>query len=812
MPAESAFVENSFIKKNRIEQRAYQVNLAESVLKGGNSLVVAPTALGKTIVAVLVAAAVLEREKGKKILFLAPTKPLCQQHQNTMQGLMQLEKEQIILLTGSIAVKKRAKQWEQALIVTATPQTIENDVRNARISLQNVSLIIFDEAHRAVGDYAYVYIAKKFTQQNQKALLLGLTASPGAEQEHINEVCGSLFIKNIEIKSLGDEDVKPYTHEIKIEWRTVELPIQFKEIKGMLQQFMQKQIAVLNKFGLSRAKSPAGFNQKRLLEMQEKIRQGIKRYGFRQPSLFSAATAIAALMKANHAAMLLETQGIAALNSFLERTVEKSNEPKASRALRQFLASTEIRQAMDLTKQLNEKGIRHPKQHVLEELLKQQFELFPESRVIVFNHYRDSIKRLAEELNKVPGIRAERFVGQATKGKDIGMSQKDQAEKIAMLRSGEINCIVASSVAEEGLDIPAVDLVIFYEPVPSEIRYIQRRGRTGRLAAGRAIILMAKGTRDEAFYWVSIKKEKRMHHILRRMKAEKAGAVAEKESLAFAENEIEEEKAGAAEEKSLAFAEEEKAEHAAEKKTKAQKHAAAAGKKEKQTTLHSFVDCPAQDSKIVVFADTREKDSPVIQLLQELNCQVLFKQLEVGDYIPAKDIAIERKTVSDFLSSIVDGRLPKQLMSLTESYERPIVLVEGDVNELFESRNIHRNAVIGMLTSIALNYRVPLLFTDSARETAQYIYVIAKREQLGKGADLRLRIGRKGLTLAEQQRFVVESLPLIGPMTAKNLLQHFGSIKAIFNAEEKELQQVDNLGKEKAKRVKRLLEANWGEK
>ncbi len=818
MASENAFVENPFIKKNRIEQRAYQVNLAESVLKGGNSLVVAPTALGKTIVAVLVAAAVLEREKEKKILFLAPTKPLCQQHQKTMQELMQLEKEQIILLTGSIAAKKRAKQWEQALIVTATPQTIENDVRNARISLQNVSLIIFDEAHRAVGDYAYVYIAKKFTQQNQKALILGLTASPGAEQEHINEVCGSLFIKNIEIKSLGDEDVKPYTHEIKIEWRTVELPMQFREIKSLLQQFMQKQIAVLNKFGLSRAKSPSGFNQRRLLEMQEKIRQGIKRYGFRQPSLFSAATAIAALMKANHAALLLETQGIAALNSFLERTVEKSNEPKASRALRQFLASAEIKQAIDLTKQLNEKGVRHPKQHILEEILKQQFELFPESRVIVFNHYRDSIKRLAEELNKVPGIRAERFVGQATKGKDIGMSQKDQAEKISKLRSGEINCIVASSVAEEGLDIPSVDLVIFFEPVPSEIRYIQRRGRTGRLAAGRAIILMAKGTRDEAFYWVSIKKEKRMHRILHRMKAEKAGA---------AEKEIKEGKAGDAEKESLAFAEneieEEKAEHpAAEKHGKKQaegvavekekqKHAAATGKKEKQTTLHSFVDCAAADSKIVVFADTREKDSPVIQMLQELDCSVLFKQLEVGDYIPAKDIAIERKTVSDFLSSIVDGRLPKQLMSLTESYERPIVLVEGDVNELFESRNIHRNAVIGMLTSIALNYRVPLLFTDSARETAQYIYVIAKREQLGKGADLRLRIGRKGLTLQEQQRFVVESLPLIGPMTAKNLLQHFGSIKAIFNAEEKELQQVDNLGKEKAKRVKRLLEAKWGE-
>ncbi len=809
MQEKQGFVQHSLIKAKKIEARAYQVRLANNVIASGNSLVVAPTALGKTMVAVLVAADSLEKEKEGKILFLAPTKPLCQQHQKTMQGLMKLPREKIPLLTGSVAMKKRKLQWEQAAIVVATPQTIENDLRKRRISLNSVSLVIFDEAHRAVGDYAYVFIARKYVQQNPEGLILGLTASPGGREQHIKEVCSSLFIKNIEIKSLADEDVKPYSHEIKLEWRVVELPGQFREIMQLLERFMQKQIAVLNRFGFSRARSTAGFGKKRLLEMQERIRREIQRKGARQPSLFAAATAVAALLKASHAHMLLETQGTNSLHGYFERAKEKQGK-EGSRALRQFLASPDVQQAMQLAEGLREKQVNHPKLALLQEILQKQFEIFPESRCIVFNHYRDSIKQLVQQLNSVGGIRAERFVGQAAKGKEKGMSQKEQAEKIKELKAGKINCLVASSVAEEGLDIPSVDLVVFYEPVPSEIRYIQRRGRTGRLAAGRAIILMAKGTRDEAFYWVSVRKEQKMHRTLRKMQREKAEAIgtgAEGKAGARLKG-----KAVGAEWKASGMrlkghlVEAELKAHGTRLKGKA----AGTRKGEKQTTLHSFSN-PGND-EIVVYADAREQDAGVVQLLQELGCQVVVKQLGVGDYIAGKDTAVERKTVQDFLSSIVDGRLPQQLMALAESYERPIVLVEGDIDELFTSRNIHRNAVIGMLTSIALNYRIPLLFTDSVRETAQYIFVIAKREQLGKGSDVRLRVGRKGMTLQQQQQFIVESLPLIGPQMAKKLLGHFGSVQAIVNADERQLQQVDNLGKEKARKIKRVLLSKWGEK
>jgi len=756
------YVKNKFIKPKAIEARSFQAKLAESVLKGGNSLVVAPTALGKTIVAVLVIAEILEKEAGKKILLLAPTKPLCQQHQKSLRKFLKLKPEEIVLLTGSLVSKKREKEWEKARIVVATPQTIENDTSKGRISLKELSLTIFDEAHRAVGEYAYVYIAKKFVKG--KGLILGLTASPGGKEAHIKEVCKNLFVKNIEIKKLEDEDVQQYSHEIKVEWRMVELPKEFLQIRKLIEAFMKRQAETLKKFGFLKSDSLKWLGKARLIQMQNTLRKRIASSRQKNPSIFAAVTAVAALMKASHAHTLLETQGVNALHSYLER--EKNKKGKVTRATSMFLSSMELLQAAELVEELNKKGVIHPKFQALEQELKQQFELRPESSAIVFNHYRDSIKRLVEELNKMPGIRAERFVGQAARGKEKGMTQKEQAAKIEELKDGKINTLVATSVAEEGLDIPSVDLVVFYEPVPSEIRFIQRRGRTGRLAAGKAIILMAKGTRDEAYYWSSVNKEKRMHRILHKMRGDKEST--ENNPLPKSNPD----------------------------------------KGEKQTTLHSFEN--GNSDKIVVYVDIREKESGVAKMLEELGCSVVEKQLEVGDYIPGKEIAIERKSVSDFVSSIVDGRLSKQLINMAESYDRPLVIVEGDRDKMFEG-NMHRNAIIGMLTSIALNYRIPMLFTDSARETALYIYVIAKREQLGKGSDVRLRIGRKGLTLGEQQRFVVESLPLIGPKMARLLLEKFGSVKGIVNAQSKELQKVENMGQKKAKLVRQVLLSEYEE-
>jgi Fanconi anemia group M protein len=406
-----------------------------------------------------------------------------------------------------------------------------------------------------------------------------------------------------------------------------------------------------------------------------------------------------------------------------------------------------------LTRKLFEQRVQHPKYEELKKILINQFTQKPDSKAIVFNHYRDSILEVVEFLSGEEKIKPAKFIGQATKGKEKGMSQKIQQEVLEELRNGKHNVLVASSVAEEGLDIPSVDLVVFFEPVPSEIRTIQRRGRTGRFAKGKTIILMARNTRDEAFYWAGRAKERKMKETLSEMK---------------------------------------KNDYAPE-----------------QTVLQNFSE---KGDEIIIFTDSREQASSVTKnLFEKEKVKVIMKQLETGDYVLSKDVCVERKTIEDFVSSMIDGRLFNQLMDLRENYPKPLIILEGNIEELFVLRNIHRNSIIGALTSIALDYQVPILNTKNSAESAEYLYVIAKREQIGKDKEVGLRFGRKGLTLQEKQRFIVEGLPLVGPQLAKSLLEKFGSIKAIANANEKELQEAEGVGKKKAKGIQKVLEASYDE-
>lgn len=220
----------------------------------------------------------------------------------------------------------------------------------------------------------------------------------------------------------------------------------------------------------------------------------------------------------------------------------------------------------------------------------------------------------------------------------------------------------------------------------------------------------------------------------------------------------------------------------------------------------------SETGKILVYIDHRERNSGVIEeLAKKENIEIEQKQLEVGDFILAKEVIVERKTVDDFLNSLIDGRLFGQLPSLSTCCEKPLMVVEGFAEELYSTRNIHENAVNGALTSIMLDFRTPVLFTRSARETADRLYLIAKREQSGKPREISLRRGKKGFTLAEMQRFVVESFPSVGPNTAKKLLKKFGSIKNIANARSEELRKIDVLGQKKAAQIKRVLAGKYKE-
>ncbi len=501
------FVTHELLRRGAVEERTYQGNIARACLER-STLVVLPTGMGKTVIAAMVIAEILRR-RGGTILFLAPTKPLVEQHAASLREILVVER--ITVFTGEVtAPEDRELLWRENKIVVSTPQVIRNDLRTERISLEDVSLIVFDEAHRAVGDYAYVDVAAAYKEIPDR-LALGMTASPGSSAEKILEVCSNLGITAVEIRTEYDADVVPYVHDLDIQRIPVEAPAVAKEIRGLLQTVHDEQVERLKKIGFLQGKPKP--SMKDVLAAGDEIRKRLDA-GEKDGRLYGAMTAIAIAMKANHALTLAETQSMSALRSYLEEMEAHSD----SRADTQFVKHAKFQEALKLA---GETDVEHPKIKKAVSVVLDQFRTKPDSKVIVFTHYREMADLMTRELARIhPDIKPARFVGQASRGEDEGLTQKEQVAILDRFRSGEVNVIVATSIGEEGLDIPQVDLVVFYEPVPSEIRTIQRRGRTGRSAAGRVVMLVTTDTRDEAFLYSARRKERKMHQELDRLRRE----------------------------------------------------------------------------------------------------------------------------------------------------------------------------------------------------------------------------------------------------------------------------------------------------
>ena len=216
-----------------------------------------------------------------------------------------------------------------------------------------------------------------------------------------------------------------------------------------------------------------------------------------------------------------------------------------------------------------------------------------------------------------------------------------------------------------------------------------------------------------------------------------------------------------------------------------------------------------------IIYDYRERNSGIIKELIKKEVDVEEKQLNSADYIiPTKNIkgdivevGIERKTISDFLNSIIDKRILNQIILLKENFSIPLLIIEGEEN-IYQIRNFHPNAIRGMLASIAIDYQVPILQTRNPRDTASLLTVIAKRlERPRKSISLLKK--RKPLTLKEQQEYIIESLPLVGPTLAKSLLNKFKTVKKVVNASEDKLKKVDKIGDKKAKEIRKVIMENY---
>ena len=490
-----------------LEAREYQKKIA-AVATESNTLVVLPTGLGKTMIAMMVAAAVLERRPGSKVMVLAPTRPLVLQHFRTFHDGLALPEGSMSALTGTVDPGEREVSWTKSKVIFATPQTVYNDVRHGRVSLKDVALAVFDEAHRSVRDYTYTKLASAYREGAERPLILGLTASPGASKEKINEIKRNLFIDAIEARNEESEDVKEYVEKTNIETVKVRVPDEYYETTLRLRELYNDKVKKLLNGGFLRTNR---VSKKALLEARTTISARLRsaqasggQKGYIFGAIINQAQAVAIL----HALEMIETQGAPPLLRYLEKMRERPDKGKAISSLvrdEKWLRVEE--EAAKLA------SVPHPKVSVMLSVVGSQLRKKPDSRVIVFTQYRDTIEDIVKALDR-EGVSARRFVGQSDREGSKGMDQRLQSETLERFRKGEFKVLVSSSIGEEGLHVPDVDLVVFYEAVPSEIRYIQRRGRTGRTTEGRVVILLAEGTVDESYFYSTMLKESRMRELV----------------------------------------------------------------------------------------------------------------------------------------------------------------------------------------------------------------------------------------------------------------------------------------------------------
>ena len=467
------FIEKKYVTKNSIEKRDYQVNLANQAIRE-NCIVVLPTGLGKTAVALQVIAEYLAQGTGG-ILFLAPTRVLVNQHYEFLKTNLTLD--DISLITGEDTIQKRTKLWNNS-VICATPEITKNDLDRQIVFPEQFSLVIFDEVHRTAGDYAYSGIAQRFRDSNVR--ILGMTATLPSEKDKATEILTKLRIASVAERTEDSPDVKPYTQETNTQWINVELPPEMKSIQVLLKIALDERYDVLRKNGIRLAEQQS-------LSALLRIRQFVLNQNRRSAKpLFTA-------IRIHYALNILESHGITSFLKFCDRARAK----KGAGVRELFEVDPNFTRAIYLAKDAQSKGIEHSKIPKLKEII----ESVP-GKALVFTSYRDSVDVIFNKLTEM-GIPSGILIGKAG---ETGLKQKKQIETVQNFRDGIFRVLIATRVGEEGLDISEVNQVIFYDNVPSSIRYVQRRGRTGRKDTGKLVVLIAKDTIDETYYWIGKRK------------------------------------------------------------------------------------------------------------------------------------------------------------------------------------------------------------------------------------------------------------------------------------------------------------------
>ncbi len=737
--------------KDGVEARAYQIRALKNALSS-SCLMVMPTGFGKTAVEWMVMAEFL-RQYDKKIILIAPTTGLVAQQQRMARDMIDIDPEHILRYTGETAPEKRHEIWRKGRILMATPQVIRNDATNRRISLDDVSLIIFDEAHHATGNHAYAQVGDLYLSQNPSGFTLAATASPGSTKGAILEVAKRLGIDRLDVSMKDEALLKPYAVTLHNDVIHVDLPESLKTLIFPLQEHQSLEVESIQRMGFMG--SVKNLTSRIITEAQQSISRAI---GRRDKRGYNAARKVSDIRRMHMLLDLLKTQGVKAGLAFLDKA--ESEGRSGDRGTNRFLAQPVIHNFRNDARNLGE---LHPKAEIVNKMVKQKISENPNSRIIIFTEYRYTVNNLTELLSNIEGVKVSQFIGQSSSGKQKGMTQKEQLARLEEFRSGKVNVLVATSVGEEGLDVPAAELVLLYEPVPSAIRSIQRRGRTARQTSGTVKTLVARETRDQFVSHAAKAREKKMYNNLADIKRQgrlQFSPSSMEEILSFFDIELDDNRITAEQfleseitklnelypteamdtvvkkdittdygkPKITVLAKDKRprnqtgldqffATESAQNKTQREQTTDAIN------AANEIVDDLIESINSTVTLDYREASSTLSAYISSLGITVEYDSLVTGDICIEDNILIERKTSRDLLTSIIDGRLFKQCERMRNAEVKPLLLIElGEIGN-----SVHPNAVLGALAHVTLDLGIPIITTKNSMESAHLVYLIAKQ-------------------------------------------------------------------------------------
>ena len=510
----------TYVYPAQISRREYQYEMTRNALLT-NSLVCLPTGLGKTLIAAVVMYNYYRWFPTGKIIFMAPTRPLVDQQMSACHNVVGIPASDTLVLMGNTKKDDEGSRrafWSEKRVFFCTPHTVANDLANGTLDADQIVCVVVDEAHHARGQYASAEVLRHLHERKVKFRLLALTATPGQGVEEVQNVVTTLRIGRIDFRSDQDPDVSRYTHKREMTVEKVRPDQAMSHVQDMLCDLLRPYCEKLLRMG---ALGEAGWRMQTFIN--NKATHGASR--IEPPGWFAlhsartnlnsnpnvrikgtAYVALDAAMELAKAYDLLLKMGVKQAYDYVE---QRGQEKRTTLIHRIDPVSKEV---VDLMRSMSTNGAHHsPKLDRLTSILKKHFkDATADTRVIIFTSYRESVKDIVRVLREVPAgadtackIKVAEFVGQgdSTSGKKRatgggrstkGQTQKEQKQTLDDFRAGNLNTLVATSIGEEGLDIPSVDLIFFFDVVDI-IRGVQRMGRTGRARDGKVVVLATEG-------------------------------------------------------------------------------------------------------------------------------------------------------------------------------------------------------------------------------------------------------------------------------------------------------------------------------